>query len=81
MTGNSKSIGIILSGLLPEFAIPLCVYYHKFYISYKYMMCHWVVHLKMKPIDADELFNRKFVIDELESNINDKNETESSVVA
>ena len=44
-------------------------------------MCHWVVHSKMKPIDADELFNRKVVIDELESNINDKNETESSVVA
>ena len=44
-------------------------------------MCHWFGHSKMKPIYIDELFERKFIIDELESNLNYLEETEASVVS
>ena len=34
----------------------------------------------MKPIDVDELFNRRVIISELESSLNDDDAIESSVV-
>ena len=55
------------------------------------MTNHWVGHLLIKLIDVSELFNRRIIIRELESGLNDydaiyisvvaKGETESSVVA
>ena len=45
------------------------------------MVCHWVGRSKMKPIDVEELFNRKVVIDELETNLNDNDKTEALVVS
>ena len=53
---------------------------HKFYIKDKDMTCNWVGNSKMKPIDADELFNRKEIINELESSLNKNDQTEESVV-
>ena len=44
-------------------------------------MCHWVGHLKTKPIDVDELSYRKEIINELESSLNVNGQTETSVVA
>ena len=44
-------------------------------------MNHWVGHSKMYPIGVDELFEGKFIINELESSLNDDDETEASVVA
>ena len=45
------------------------------------MTNHWVGNLKMKHIDVDELFDRKVIIYELGSSLNDDDETEASVVA
>ena len=45
------------------------------------MVCHWVGHSKIKPFDVDESFDIEVVIDELESNFNDNDRTESSAVA
>ena len=44
------------------------------------MMFHSVRHSKMESIDDDKLFHTKAVIDELESNLNDNDETEASCV-
>ena len=44
-------------------------------------MCHWVGYLKMKPIDVDEFFNRKEIINELESSLNVNEKTKASVDA
>ena len=40
---------------------PFGISYHKFYIKDKYMVNHWIVHSKMKPIDIDELLDRKVI--------------------
>ena len=45
------------------------------------MTCHSVGHSKIKPLDVDKLFNRKVVINELESSLNINDQTEASVVA
>ena len=45
------------------------------------MTDHWIGNLKMKPIYVDELFDRKFIINELESSLNGCYKKESSVVA
>ena len=45
------------------------------------MKNHCVGNSKMKPIDADEFFNRNVIIDELESTLNDYGATYASVVA
>ena len=34
------------------------------------MNIHWFGHSKMKPIDVDEFFYRKVIIDDLEYNLN-----------
>ena len=44
-------------------------------------MKNWVGHSKLIPIDFVELFNRKVIINELESSLNNYNKPESSVVA
>ena len=41
---------------------------------------HWVGNSQMKPIYVDELFNRKFVINELGYSLNDDDAIGSSVV-
>ena len=43
------------------------------------MTNHWVGNSKTKPINVDELFYRKFIINELESSLNNDDETEASV--
>ena len=45
------------------------------------MMWHWVGHSKYKCFDVYEFFDRKVVLDELGSNLNDSDKTENSVVA
>ena len=45
------------------------------------MKNHCVGHPKMKPIDVDELFYRNFIINELESSLNNDDKAEASVVA
>ena len=50
------------------------------YIKDKDTMNHWVGHSKMYPIGVDELFEGKFIINELESSLNNDDETEASVV-
>ena len=45
------------------------------------MMCHWVGYLKIKPVDFDELFDRKVTIDEFEYNLNYNDKTEISVLS
>ena len=42
-----------------------------FDIKYKDMTNHWVGHSLMKPIDVDKLFNRRFIMHEFESSLND----------
>ena len=39
-----------------------CTSGHRFYTKDKDMTCHWVGHSKMKPIDVDEFFNIKAII-------------------
>ena len=43
-------------------------------------MNHWVEHSLMKPIDVDELLNRRVRVSELESSLNDNEEIYTSVV-
>ena len=59
---------------------PFFTSFHKFYTKDKDITNHWVGHSKMKPIDDDKLFNRKVIIDELESDLNDYDKTEASSV-
>ena len=44
---------------------PFCKISHKFYIKYKAMENHWILHLLMKPIDVYELNNIMFITREL----------------
>ena len=44
------------------------------------MTNHWVVHSLIKPIYFDELFNRRVVIRELESSLNDDDSIDASLV-
>ena len=69
MTRNSQSIRISLSGLFPDVTmrrknisanLPTILY------KYKYMTNHWFGNSRIRPIDVDELFNIKFIINELE---------------
>ena len=41
----------------------------------KDMTCNWVGYLKMKPIDVDELFNRKSLDDETYLNLKNNEPT------
>ena len=41
------------------------------------MTNHWVGNSKTKPINVDELFYRKFIINELESSLYDKKKSEA----
>ena len=50
---------------------------HKFYIKDKTYTNNWFVHSLMKTIDVDELFNRRFIISEVESSLNDDDQIES----
>ena len=44
------------------------------------MANHWVAHSIMKHIYVDEIFNRKVIIRELGSSLNDDKKIDSSVV-
>ena len=44
------------------------------------MMIYWVGHLKIKQIGVVELFNRKLIMNEFKSSLNDNNQTEAPVV-
>ena len=57
---------------------PFCKYPHNFYIEYKTTTNHWVGHSLMKPIDVDELFNRRLIISESESSLNDDDAIDAS---
>ena len=54
---------------------------HKFYIKYEAIMNHCVGHSPMKHIDVDELFNKRVIICELESSLNDDDTIDASVVS
>ena len=56
---------------------PLLTSPQKFYIKDKTHTNHWFVHSLMKTIDVDELFNRRFIISEVESSLNDDDQIES----
>ena len=45
------------------------------------MTNNWVVNSLMKPIYVDELFNRRFIICELEYILNDDDKIDTSFVA
>ena len=47
----------------------------------KDMTNNWVVNSLMKPIYVDELFNRRFIICELEYILNDDDKIDTSFVA
>ena len=51
-----------------------------FYIRDKAMNNHWVGNSIMKPIDVDEFFNKKVIICELESSLNEDAAIDASVV-
>ena len=59
---------------------PFFAYSHKFYIKDKAMKSHWVVHSLMKPIDDDKIFNRRVIIRELGSSLNDDDSIDASVI-
>ena len=42
---------------------------------------HWIGHSPIKPIDVDELFNRRIIITGPEDSLNDDNAIDASVVA
>ena len=54
---------------------PFCKSSHTLYIKYKDIKCHWFGHSKMKPIDVDELFNIKAIINESEFSLNANEQT------
>ena len=45
------------------------------------MKNHWVGNSQIKPIDVDELFNIKVIIDKLGSSLNENDAIDASVVA
>ena len=51
---------------------------HKFYLKDKNPKNHWFGYSLMKPIDVDELFNRRVIINELEARLNDDYEIDAS---
>ena len=59
---------------------PFCTSSHKFYIKYKSTINHWIGHSIIKPIDANELFNRRVIISELEYSLNDDDTIGASVL-
>ena len=59
---------------------PFFAYSHKFYIKYEAHTKHWVGLSLIQHIDADELFNRRVIISELESILNYYDTIDSSVV-
>ena len=59
---------------------PFCKSSHTFYIKNKTPTNYWIRHSIMKPIYVDELFNRKVIINELESSLNDDDAIDASVV-
>ena len=54
--------------------------HYKFYIKYKAIRNHWVGHSLIKPIDVDDLFNKRIIIRELESSLNDDGAIYTSIV-
>ena len=45
------------------------------------MTNHWVGHQLIKPINVDKFFNRRVIIRELGSSLNDDDTIDASVVA
>ena len=52
--------------------------FHKFYIKNKTTKNHWVWKSLTKPIDIDELFNRRVIISEFGASLTNDNAIEAS---
>ena len=71
MIVNSRSIGIIWSGLFPKVVIwKKITSSNKLYIKDKTHENHWVENSLMKPMDVYELFNIRIIISKLKARLN-----------
>ena len=57
---------------------PFCTSPHQFYLKDKTPKNYWVGNSLIKPMDVDELLNRRVIRSELESSLNDDDEIDAS---